>query len=131
MTESYANPAGTSRVCWDRAAHSSCGLGSEPQRVFRYLVCSMHTGISTVPKSADALAIFLPGFTLLSWQSYILGLVESFIWGWYIALLFGALLQFLRQKAPMIAGVRITPWKPACLLGLSIFRGCRHCLAND
>lgn len=33
----------------------------------------------------------LPGFTWLTWQSFSLGLVESFAYGWYIALVFGPL----------------------------------------
>jgi len=42
----------------------------------------------------ESLAIFLPGFTLLSWGSYLLGLIESIIWGWYIALVFGSIYNF-------------------------------------
>ncbi|WP_342236193.1 DUF5676 family membrane protein [Inquilinus sp. OTU3971] len=34
---------------------------------------------------------FLPGFTWLTWQSFLLGLVETFAYGWYAALLFGLL----------------------------------------
>ncbi len=37
----------------------------------------------------SALSLFLPGFKLLSWPSFFLGLVESFAYGWYIALVFG------------------------------------------
>ncbi len=33
----------------------------------------------------------LPGFTWLSWPSFLLGLVESFAYGWYIALIFAPL----------------------------------------
>ena len=36
----------------------------------------------------------LPGFTWLTWPSFFLGLVESFAYGWYVALVFG-LLQFV------------------------------------
>ena len=32
---------------------------------------------------------FLPGFTWLTWPSFVLGLVESALYGWYVALLFG------------------------------------------
>jgi hypothetical protein len=37
----------------------------------------------------SALSLLLPGFKLLSWPSFFLGLVESFAYGWYIALVFG------------------------------------------
>ena len=33
----------------------------------------------------------LPGFTWLTWPSFFLGLVESFAYGWYVALVFGPL----------------------------------------
>lgn len=36
----------------------------------------------------------LPGFTWLTWPSFLLGLVESFSYGWYIALIFGPLFNF-------------------------------------
>ena len=45
-----------------------------------------------------ALSIFLPGFELLSWRSFCLGMAESFIWGWYIALVFGALYNFISRR---------------------------------
>lgn len=41
------------------------------------------------------LSLFLPGFTLLSWSSFFLGLAESFVYGWYVALVFGPLYNFL------------------------------------
>lgn len=31
---------------------------------------------------------FLPGFTWLTWTSFLLGLTESFAYGWYVALIF-------------------------------------------
>ena len=47
-----------------------------------------------LPVAHAALSLFLPGFQLLSWPSFFLGLVESFAWGWYIALIFGPLYNF-------------------------------------
>jgi len=49
------------------------------------------------PVQHAALSIFLPGFELLSWRSFCLGMAESFIWGWYIALVFGALYNFISR----------------------------------
>lgn len=40
------------------------------------------------------LALFLPGFKFLDWTSFILGLVESVGYGWYVALIFGPLFNF-------------------------------------
>ena len=36
----------------------------------------------------------LPGFTWPSWPSFLLGLVESFAYVWYVALVFGPLYNF-------------------------------------
>tara|TARA_R110002167_G_scaffold66983_1_gene189362 strand:- start:2669 stop:3007 length:339 start_codon:yes stop_codon:yes gene_type:complete len=41
----------------------------------------------------------LPGFTWLSWPSFLLGLVESFAYGWYIALIFGPLYNFFAARS--------------------------------
>lgn len=40
----------------------------------------------------------LPGFTWISWSSFLLGLVESFAYGWYIALVFAPLFNFFAAR---------------------------------
>jgi hypothetical protein len=40
----------------------------------------------------------LPGFTWLSWGSFLLGAAESFAYGWYVALVFGPLFNFFAAK---------------------------------
>jgi hypothetical protein len=52
-----------------------------------------------LPIEHSALAIFLPGFALLSWQTFILGAVESFAWGWYVALIFCPLFNFFAARS--------------------------------
>jgi hypothetical protein len=51
-----------------------------------------------LPIAHSALSIFLPGFELLSWQSFALGVIESFIWGWYIAVIFVPLYNFFAAR---------------------------------
>jgi hypothetical protein len=106
MTDRYANLAGSSRA-------SSAGIGTARSIpvvalglslsaffVISYVLCILgYLLFPNLPVEHDALAIFLPGFTLLSWQSYFLGLVESFIWGWYVALVFGVLYNFFVRRA--------------------------------
>ena len=41
----------------------------------------------------------LPAFTWLSWPSFFLGLVESFAYGWYIALIFAPLFNFFAARS--------------------------------
>ena len=40
----------------------------------------------------------LPGFTWLSWQSFGLGLVETFLYGWYVALIFAPLFNLFAAR---------------------------------
>jgi hypothetical protein len=57
--------------------------------------CLLFPGL---PISHSSLAIFMPGFVLLSWKSFVLGLAESFAWGWYVALIFGPLYNFFAVR---------------------------------
>lgn len=41
----------------------------------------------------------LPGFTWLSWPSFLLGLAESFAYGWYVPLVFGPLYNFFAARS--------------------------------
>ncbi len=51
-----------------------------------------------LPVKHEALAIFLPGFELLIWQGFVIGLAESYAWGWYIALVLGTLYNFFARR---------------------------------
>ena len=66
--------------------------------VISYIICIIGYLTLSLPINHAALAIFLPGFELLTWQSFLLGLVESFFWGWYIALIFGPLFNFFVHR---------------------------------
>src|SRR5262249_28229232 len=68
------------------------GMGLSSFLVISYLLCVLgYLLFPELPIAHSSLSIFLPGFTLLSWPSFLLGLVESFGWGWYVALVFGPL----------------------------------------
>lgn len=40
----------------------------------------------------------LPGFTWFTWRSFALGLVESFAYGWYVAVVFCPLFNFFAAR---------------------------------
>lgn len=42
----------------------------------------------------------LPGVAWISWSSALLGLVETFAYGWYIAIIFVPLYNFFSPKVP-------------------------------
>jgi hypothetical protein len=75
------------------------GLSLSVFFVISYLICVLgYLVFPGLPIEHGALSIFLPGFELLSWRSYFLGLIESFVWGWYIALVFGPLYNFFLPR---------------------------------
>jgi hypothetical protein len=51
-----------------------------------------------LPIKHEALAMFLPGFELLTWRGFFIGLVESYLWGWYIALVFAPIYNFFSAR---------------------------------
>jgi 2TM family of unknown function (DUF5676) len=75
------------------------GMGLSVSLAITYVLCVLgYLFLPGLPIEHSALAIFLPGFTLLSWPSFFLGLVESFGWGWYVALVFGPLYNFFAAR---------------------------------
>ena len=69
--------------------------------ILSYTLCILgYLAFPGFPVDHAALSIFLPGFTLLTWHTYFLGLIESFIWGWYIALVFGPIYNFFVGRRP-------------------------------
>ena len=76
------------------------GLSLSTFFAISYVICIMgYLLMPDFPVQHEALAIFLPGFKLLSWQSYFLGLIESFAWGWYIAAVFAPLYKLFGRVA--------------------------------
>ena len=60
-----------------------------------YVICVLgYLLFPSLPINHAALTIFLPGFELLSWSTFCLGFIKTFVWGWYIALVFGPLYNF-------------------------------------
>ena len=65
-----------------------------------YVLCVLgYLLFPSLPIEHSALAIFLPGFRLLSWQSFVLGLAESLAWGWYVALILGPLYNYFAARS--------------------------------
>ena len=64
-----------------------------------YLACIVLYLISPDMASGHAvLGLFLPGFKLLDWHSFFLGAIESFGYGWYVALIFAPLYNFFAAR---------------------------------
>jgi 2TM family of unknown function (DUF5676) len=75
------------------------GLALSGFFVVSYVICILgYLLVPGLPIQHEFLAIFLPGFTLLTWPSFFLGLIESFLLGWYIAVVFGAIYNFFLRR---------------------------------
>ena len=75
------------------------GLGLSSFFAVTYVVCIL--GYLFIPGSFinhAVLMLFLPGFKLLSWSSFFLGLAESFVFGWYVAIVFGPIYNFFAER---------------------------------
>ena len=75
------------------------GMGLSLFLTLSYILCVLaYVFVPSVPIAHSALALVLPGFTLLSWTSFCLGLIESLAWGWYVALVFGPIYNFFAAR---------------------------------
>jgi hypothetical protein len=80
------------------AAHTipvlALGMSLSAFLVISYVICILgYLLFPGLPISHSSLSIFLPGFELLTWRTFLLGLVESFGIGWYV----GSALWFALQ----------------------------------
>lgn len=75
------------------------GLGLGLFFVISYLACiALYLILPGAVLNHTVLSQFLPGFELLDWGSFFLGLVESFGYGWYVALIFGPLYNLFARR---------------------------------
>ena len=75
------------------------GMALSLSLVITYVLCVIgYLVFPSLPIEHSALSIFLPGFTLLSRSSFFLGLIETFGWGWYVALVFGPIYNFFAAR---------------------------------
>jgi hypothetical protein len=78
---------------------AALGLSLSAFLAISYVLCIVGYLIAPgLPVKHEALAIFLPGFELLNWKTFLLGLAESYAWGWYVALVFGPLYNFFAAR---------------------------------
>lgn len=73
----------------------SFGLSLSTFFAISFTLCVLgYVLLPELPVAHGVLSILLPGFILLSWPRFFLGLAESLAWGWYIALVFGPLYNY-------------------------------------
>jgi len=91
-----AEVAANSARKWQPIAVISLGLGLSVLFVSLFLAFVLAAAMLPALQGAQgALHIVLPGFTLFSWWRIVLGVFESFAWGWYVGLIFGGGYNYL------------------------------------
>ncbi len=74
------------------------GLSVSAFLVVSYVLCVLFDLWLPAQAMNPVWSPLLPGFTWLTWPSVFLGLVETFTYGWYVALVFGPLYNFFAAK---------------------------------
>lgn len=74
------------------------GLSLGSFLVISYVLCVLF-GIFVSERGIHQLfAQLLPGFTWITWPSFLLGLLWSFLCGWYVAVVFAPLFNFFSAR---------------------------------
>lgn len=75
------------------------GLALSTFLAVSYVLCILLYFLSpNMVENHAMLALFLPGFKLLTVESFFLGLIETFGYGWYVALIFVPLYNFFASR---------------------------------
>jgi 2TM family of unknown function (DUF5676) len=100
MQSTFAARAQSGEGAMPSLSAARLGLSLSTFFAISYVICiAGYLLLPGFPVQHASLSIFLPGFELLSWRSFFLGLIESFIWGWYIAAVFAPLYNFFGRRA--------------------------------
>ena len=70
-----------------------------------FVLCTLFGIFVPGAKMYETWLPLLPGVTWISWPSALLGFVESFAWGWYVALLFIPILHAFDRFFPVAAPI--------------------------
>lgn len=66
--------------------------------VITYALCVLYGLFIADSGMHQLLPQLLPGFTWITWPSFLLGLVWSFVYGWYVAVVFGPLFNLFAAR---------------------------------
>jgi hypothetical protein len=81
-----------------RLAIVPLGLSLGSFLVITYVLCVLFGIFVSDRGMHQLLAQLLPGFTWITWPSFFLGLVWSFVYGWYVAVVFAPLFNFFNAR---------------------------------
>ena len=74
------------------------GLSLSTFFVATYLLCILFGLLVSVQGIHQLYPMLLPGFTWLTWPSFLLGLFWVFVHGWYVAIMFVPIYNFFAAR---------------------------------
>ena len=81
-----------------RLAIVPLGLSLGSFFVITYTLCVLYGLLVSEVGMHQLLALLLPGFTWITWPSFFIGLVWSFAFGWYVAVVIAPLFNFFAAR---------------------------------
>jgi len=81
-----------------RLAVVPLGLSLASFFVISYVLCVLFGVLVSERGIHQLFAQLLPGFTWITWPSFLLGLLWSFVFGWYFAVVFAPLFNFFAAR---------------------------------
>jgi len=81
-----------------RLSLRACGMTLGVFLAITYSVCVLWCLAFPAYDMHRGWEMYFPGFVWLSWPGYFLGLVESFLYGWYVALVYVPLRNFFHRR---------------------------------
>jgi hypothetical protein len=82
-----------------RLAIVPLGLTLSSFFVISYVLCVLYgLAVSDTGFHQTLMPMLIPGFTWIGWSSFVIGLVWSIVFGWYIAVLLAPLFNFFAAR---------------------------------
>lgn len=81
-----------------RLAIVPLGLSLASFLAITYVLCVLYGILMSDRGMHQLLSQLLPGFTWITWPSFLLGLVWSVVYGWYVAVVFAPLFNFFSAR---------------------------------
>jgi hypothetical protein len=83
-----------------RLAIVSLGLTLSSFFLISYVLCILYgLAVSDAGFHRTLLPMLIPGFTWISWYSFVVGLIWSVVFGWYVAVVFAPLHNFFAARS--------------------------------
>ena len=82
-----------------RLSVSTVGISLTAFFVLSYVLCILGAVLFPGMIVHRMLEFLLPGFELLTWRAFFVGLIGSVGWAWYIALVFVPIYNFVHARA--------------------------------